>query len=91
MLLVFSNYPKMWFYLLLRTMLPLSYNWIGTINILFLCSFQGTSARPFSILLCCFLFAFGRRTFYVRLSQAHRRASYYEKITSHICELVRKL
>ena len=42
----FSNYPKMWFYLQLRTMLPLSYYWIGKINILFLCSFQGTFGGP---------------------------------------------
>ena len=62
MLLVFSNYPKMWFYLQLRTMLPLSYYWIGKIFILFLCSFQGTSARYFSTLLCCFFLAFGQRT-----------------------------
>ena len=91
MLLVFSNYPKMWFYLQLRLCLLTLSLWIGKINILFLCSFQGTSARSFSTLLCCFLLAFGRRTFDVRLSQARRRASYCEKITSQLCGHIRFL
>ena len=38
----FSNYPKMWFYLLLRLCLLTLSLWIGKIYILFLCSFQGT-------------------------------------------------
>ena len=47
-----------------------------------LCSL--TSARYFAALLCCFLLAFGRRTFNVRLNQARRCASSCDKITSHL-------
>ena len=51
-----------------------------------LCSL--TSARYFAALLCCFLLAFGRRTFNVRLSQARRRASSCDKIPSHILPIL---
>ena len=47
-----------------------------------LCSL--TSARYFAALLRCFLLAFGRRTFNVRLSQARRCASSCDKIPSHL-------
>ena len=85
-----SNYPKMWFYLSLRLVYTCLLGLVKS-TILFLCSFQGTSARSFSTLLCCFLLAFGRRTFDVRLSQARRRASYCEKITSQLCGHIRFL